>query len=255
MEFQDFSEFYKTISNSELLEILNNSDSYQPIALEAAKRELENRRLTDDDISEAKKVILDNEKRKEERSLARKQIEQKIKLSGDIFIDTINPIQSSPSSVEKKIRIVTIVFSIIFFVALIKNFKYLVDYLNDFNRYPILTTWTIFPFVILPVALITFWKRKTIGWVLFVIYLTFSLVETAIQLVQLISLKNKFSGFEKLFPTPAVTPILLELLFFGGSIYFLCQAEIKDIYSISKQTVAKALVMTSILTFLIYFFI
>ena len=50
----DFSEYYKTISNSELLTILDNPGDYQTLAVEAAKQEFSYRQLSDEEIQPAK---------------------------------------------------------------------------------------------------------------------------------------------------------------------------------------------------------
>jgi hypothetical protein len=43
----NFSEYYKTISNSELLQIVENPHDYQPNAVEAAKHEFAARQLSE----------------------------------------------------------------------------------------------------------------------------------------------------------------------------------------------------------------
>jgi hypothetical protein len=53
-----FTEYYKTITNLELLEILENPDDYQPSAIEAAKNEISSRQLSDTEISEAKESLI-----------------------------------------------------------------------------------------------------------------------------------------------------------------------------------------------------
>ena len=46
----DFVEYYKTISNKELLSFLENAADYQPIAMESAKNEFANRQLSETEI-------------------------------------------------------------------------------------------------------------------------------------------------------------------------------------------------------------
>ena len=73
----DFSEYYKTISNTELLSILDNPDGYQPLAIEAAKKEFSNRQLTDLDIKEAKESLIAKQIQIEKQKQKVKAIEKK----------------------------------------------------------------------------------------------------------------------------------------------------------------------------------
>ena len=62
-----FTERYKQATNTELLRIIENSDGYQPLAVETAKKELDSRKLTDSELYSAK----------EELSFERQDYEQK----------------------------------------------------------------------------------------------------------------------------------------------------------------------------------
>jgi len=72
----DFSEFYKSISNTELLSILDNSGDYQPLAVEAAKKEFFMRQLSETEIKEARKPIIAKQIQKEKQREKVKAIAQ-----------------------------------------------------------------------------------------------------------------------------------------------------------------------------------
>ena len=55
-----FEERYKTLDLIELLRILDRAEEYQPIALEAAKKELDSRNPAQEELHQAK-IILANE--------------------------------------------------------------------------------------------------------------------------------------------------------------------------------------------------
>lgn len=59
MRSDNFSEYYKTITNSELLDILEHPENYQLAAIEAAKKEFENRQLSEEEIEKAKQLLLE----------------------------------------------------------------------------------------------------------------------------------------------------------------------------------------------------
>ena len=52
-----FTERYKTLSNTDLLKIIDNGADYQPLAVETAYTELENRKLAPEVLENAKAEI------------------------------------------------------------------------------------------------------------------------------------------------------------------------------------------------------
>lgn len=64
----DFGKYYKTISNTELLGILENPGDYQTAAVEAAKKEFSDRQLSDTEIEEAKKTLEAKQLQKEKQA-------------------------------------------------------------------------------------------------------------------------------------------------------------------------------------------
>ena len=50
----DFTEKFKTYSNTELLKIIDNPDLYQPLAVETANSIIASRQLTDQEFANAK---------------------------------------------------------------------------------------------------------------------------------------------------------------------------------------------------------
>ncbi|MEO8403605.1 MAG: hypothetical protein ABI480_03385, partial [Chitinophagaceae bacterium] len=63
----DFSYYYKTISDADLLSILENPDDYQPEAIEAAKNELITRQLPDTVVNEVKESFKAKQVQKEKK--------------------------------------------------------------------------------------------------------------------------------------------------------------------------------------------
>ena len=111
-----FSKYYITISDIELLSILDHPEDYQPLAVEAAKEEFANRQLSSTEIQEARQQLIAKQTQKEKEREKVKAVETKIKAAGYTFIDTINPVQSGLPSTEKTIRLIVIIFGGIFFV-------------------------------------------------------------------------------------------------------------------------------------------
>ena len=97
----DFSEYYKTISNTELLSILENPNDYQPFAIEAAKKEFVSRQLPDTEIQNARQILAANQAQREVKREKIKVVETKIKAAGETLIETINPAWNDLSAMFK----------------------------------------------------------------------------------------------------------------------------------------------------------
>ncbi len=246
----NFTEYYKTISDTELLSILDKPEDYQPLAVQAAKNELANRQLSEAQIQDARQPLIAKQIQKEKEREKVKAIESRIKDAGHTFIDTINPIQSGIASTEKTIRLVVILFGGIFLYQLFKDFRTHLAYLRDIPRFPLDSSLYLLPLILLPVAIFTFWRRKTIGWTLLTIFLTYSAVGAMWLLFQSLTWKPYgFSGLDNLFQGPSPTTYIVQLLFLFGTLYVLCKPTIREVFSISKQKMSIIICITGVITF------
>ena len=253
INLNDFGEYYKTISNTELLIILENPDDYQPIAVEAAKKEFTNRQLSDIEITEAKQPFLIKKLREDKQKEKIKSIEAKVKNTGTTIIDTLNPIQEGVTSTEKIIRFIVIVFSGIFLYQLITGFGMIRAYVKDIPQFPFESSLFLFPFIIIPIAIIIFWKRKTMGWILLTIFLTFSVVAALWGLFFSITWKPSGSGFDSLFPKPSPFTYIVQLIFLGGTQYVICKQKIREIFNINEEKMLMAIGVTGVVTFFLIY--
>ncbi len=245
-----FSEYYKTISNTELLSILDNLEDYQQSAIDAAKAEFKNRQLSDIEIQEARKQLISTQLQREKERQKIIAVENKIITAGHTFIDTINPIQSGIPSPEKTIRFIVIVFGSIFLYQLIKDWKTSLAYVRGIPRFPFESILYIFPQILLLVATVAFWRRKTLGWILLMIFLTFSCVLAAGLLFQSFTLES--NGFN-LFPKPSPTIYIIQLIFLVGTMYILCKTSIRDVFSISNQKMYSAICISGVATLVLMY--
>jgi len=250
----NFSEYYKTISATELLSILDNPDDYQALAVEAARVEFSNRQLSDTEIQEARQPLIAKQIQKEKEWEKIKAVETKIKTARHTFIDTINPIQSGTPSTEKTIRLIVIIFGGIFLYQFIKNFRTHLAYVKDIPRFPFESIIYLLPQILLPVATIAFWKRKTFGWILLSVFLTFSAVGAMWLLFQSFNWKpSGFGGLDNLFPRPSPTSYVIQVLFLIGTLYVLCKTNIREVFSIDKQKMAATIGIAGLGTFVLMF--
>jgi len=250
----NFSEYYKSISDTELLGILDNPGDYQPLAVEAAKEELANRQLSDTEIQEARQPIIAKQTQKEKEREKVKEVETKIKVAGHAFIDTINPIQSGIPSTEKTIRLIVIVFAGLFLYQVISDFRMLSLMLKDISRFDTSSFFYFIPFVIIPTATIFFWMRKTFGWLLLVFFVIYSVVGIFWMFLENFGRTSSgLTGFDNLFPSPSPISNVIQLIFFGGTLYILCKPTIKEVFKIENQKMVATLVISGLLTIFLMF--
>ncbi len=252
----NFSEYYKTISDTELLNILDNPANYQPLAVEAAKEEFANRQLSDTETQEARQPLVAKQAQKEKDREKVKAVETKIKAAGHTFIDTINPIQSGIPSTEKTIRLIVIIFGGLFLYQIISDLKMLTLMLKDITRFDTSSFFYFLPIVIIPTATILFWRQKTLGWILLVFFLTYSAVGILWMFIKSLSRNSSgLTAFDNLFPTPSLIAYIIQLLFFGSILYVLCKPNIKDRFKIEPQKMIVTIVISGLLTFFLIFVI
>jgi len=111
MEKHNFGEYYRTISNAELVSVLDNPSGYQPQAIEAAKDEFSARLLSEEEISIARQEILVKQFSNEKQSRKLKDIEEGVKGVGLKVFESINPLDSEVSPIQRRIRLICIAFT------------------------------------------------------------------------------------------------------------------------------------------------
>jgi len=253
---EDFSKYYQSISDTELLEILDNPQDYQPAALEAAKAEFASRQLTELAIEEARLPLIAQKRNQEKERAQLKAVETKIKAARNRFFDTINPIQSGIPSVEKTIRFIVIVFGGLFLFESLRGFRSIGGYIHDFSNFPIETTIILLPQLLLGIAVFLFWRRKSIGWTLLTVFLSISLMFVIWGIYNTITWKP--SGISHLDIAFAPTPIsthIVQLVFLASSIYVLARPAIREKFAISKDHMVATIGIPGLGAFILMYFV
>lgn len=252
MTINDFSKYYLTISDTELLSILDNPSGYESLAIEAAKKEFSRRQLSEVEINSAKEKLIEIQTDKENRKKKVKKIADNFKNTKETIFDNLNPIQKGTPSAAKTIRVIVMIFSALFLYQFIINFKSIPVYLKDFSRFPFETVLFFFPFIFIVVVIVTFWKRKPIGWILLSIFLTYAFVCAFLFLITSFN-RNNYNDtvIDTLFPRQGITTYLFQLLFLAATMYVICKQNIRQVYSISKRKMAVTIGVTALLTLIV----
>ena len=181
----EFTERFKSKSNVELLNILDNPAEFQKLAVEAASSEISDRKL----------------------SLA---------------------------------------FLCIWTYQLFKNFA-LIQYIftSGDSGWDFSLVMFFLPIMYLPLMTFLFWKKKSTGWILLSIYLTYSAINIIGLLIM--SINSEPSGIpalDSLFPTTPAVTYVLTLIFYCGTIWTISKEHIRDIFEVTNRTMYMAIGIT-----------
>lgn len=248
----DFTEYYKTISDSELLAILENRQDYQPAAIEAAQKEFLNRQLPEEAINNAKAELAEKKIKTDQQKEKIKTIERALKSKGNTLLETLNPIQTGIPTTEKIIRFVAVVLSFIFLYTIVSHYGMIKAYISDIPRFPYQSFLFLFPLAVQLVAIITFWKKHRAGWILLTIYLTFSIVTTLWLLYFIITWEpSGFAVVDNIFLKPPLTETIIRLLFLVGTLVVICRLKLREVFSVNDQKMVLTIGATSIISFFV----
>jgi len=219
---KDFIDYYKKISNEELLAVLDNPKDYETVALKIAELEFLSRQLTEEEIIIARQPQIKNQLLRGKREQKALSIENQIKNTDSTVL----------THLDKSLLVFIILFFLVAIFQIASNYNLLkYSIILDLKRSPLLTFVIAFPIIILPIALIVFWNRKRIGWILFAVYLTFCATDSILVLVQSFTIDS-----------------IIRCLFFIGALLFICKQNILDVYSINRKKKDTTIIATLFLT-------
>lgn len=246
----EFTERYKELTNEELLDILANASSYQPIAVKTAKNELLTRGIQDDQLDE---LIVQNKKETEQKQKFQQQRKKAQKAEMKAFFDPINPFLKGLELHERQIRVLSWIFIALAIYTLYNNFSLMGLYFEDmFNGeiglYSIEDLLEIFAIVI---GAILFWKRMKFGWVLTTFYISCIIGSFVLSLIHTMTGSiHKFNKMIDDFMT-ADTSLILSLMLLVTSFivvfYILLKRNVRITFSIKSAEAKLTLFIAFIL--------
>ncbi|GAB6122251.1 hypothetical protein [Dysgonomonas termitidis] len=237
------SEVYKTYSTTALMRIIENPGDYRPEAVKTAQDELRTRNLTPADIDKARAELEAEQQELAAKKERRDEIKNTLKEKGSGIMDYINPIQDDADDTRKSPRLINtiaIIFMAIALLQIVTQFDLITGLFQD-TRWDFSVVIFLFPVIVTPLAAILFWMKKTAGWILLSIYLSFALMGL---------LWMFFISYDPTF--------LIGSLFFSGTLWTISQERIRSVFKISTDTmyisiIASILIVGAILG--AYFFI
>lgn len=256
-DFDDFERYYKSLSDRQIIEILrDNPDRYQQAALLSAKKEFDRRRLNEKKIElEVKETSHETEPHKN-KSLFENEKISRVYSKAEEIVDLLQPFQEEKPGSERLIN----VFSIIWGAA---GLYYLYNIAIDINRVfdefffsPVYYTFAILVPAIIISTSILFWKRKQIGWILFVLLTLFSIPPQIKSIILFIDFNNQTDGLGKyaLRYSINLATTILSLIFYGFTLNVVYRKDFTNIYRISKNKKEAALAFGILLSLLLFLF-
>lgn len=122
MDF-DFDEYYKELTNTDLFAILDNAEAYQPLAVEAATKELNLRQLSPIQIEEARLPQLAAKLQKEEKVEKARVLREKMQTAGESIFSSVKQTDTKEDIINKIILWLVIVYCVYFLTSLPAFFR------------------------------------------------------------------------------------------------------------------------------------
>jgi hypothetical protein len=230
-----FNEKYKTLSITQLLEVIDTPDNYQPAAISAAEDELIARNVSIAEMVEARAENGIRNAEKAAKSEKIKAFEDMVVNAASSVIETISPVQKTPASLTRVTLLISIVFALLGLFRLYTFYdesRYL--FADNYRKVLNFTLPALFEALYLLGTAFLFWKRKKWGWIFLVIYLFFAPVGAFILFV--VELWRSF------FPFSASAGLMREYtrsalfggLFYGCCIWFVYKRNVREVYKIDK---------------------
>ena len=237
---KDFAERYKTISNAELLDILQRPTGYQLIAIQAAKDEFAARQLSEQDIVDAKQALHDKQLQKGKQDENLQRIKAKLNDAGDLLYDNLKPDQESAPTSKKIIIFLSIGFSLLTIYEFKIFYPIIKDLMSGYDHFGFGYTLFLFPILILLCGTLLFCFRKQSGWVILGLYCSASVVAELWSLYNFFSFEFNQSRFA--IYRPSASAPIVSLLIYGATLLVFCRQDIKEIYRIDRQNMISTLV-------------
>lgn len=221
-----FEERYKEYDLIELLRILNQVENYQVEAVEAAKKELNSRNISEIEKEEAFKQI----DIKKNSHPIKKIASAKFKEFNDIVI-------SKKSSNKKLLKSLIISFLAITLGSLIIEWDFLYFmFFSQSAEWDFSVIISLFPITFLIVGSIGLLYRKSFGWNLLVLFSANSVVNNLIFFFNSIFYVNENDFFNSFIELPPSASYLIRLLIYGFALFGLTKQVIRRFYSVQKKT-------------------
>ncbi len=219
-----FTDIYKKLPTSRLLEIIENRKDYQALALETAQLELASRQDIEQAKAELNKKNIEAQKKLADANQKNKELANKALKA----IEYTNPF--AEKSPEKSIVIICIILLLAFLFKTGENFNKVVSAFRDITKGDFSVYWFLLEYLYLPITILFFWFKTRTGWMMLLIWLIYQSMLNCFSLYvcyQFSNISDEYTGF---MPIPGVSQCLFQLAFHGSLLYFICKPNVKALF-------------------------
>jgi hypothetical protein len=239
MPDNSFIERFKRLEPIDLVTILNTAEDYRPEAVDAARKELESRQLTEEQMSQVKSMYDERINASQPRNEKWHQLKEK----AEGIAHELSPVQFGPQSQVKYIRSITVFAGVYFLFMLYQHSWFLEHYFGD-NALDF--DWAVaeltIPLVWLLIAAILFGLKRKAGWVLMFAYFIKAAIGSVVFAVY----------FER---SSSIAQSLVIALIFGAAAYTIARNDLREVFNVNKTVMGSALVLGVIAALLPFIFL
>jgi hypothetical protein len=227
MPDNSFIERFKRLEPIDLVTILNTATDYRPEAVDAARKELESRQLTEQQLSQVQQTYDERINASQPRNEKWHQVKEK----AETIAHELSPVQFGPQSQVKYIRSITVFAGVYFLFTLYQHSWFLESY---FGENALDLDWGVaevaLPLVWLLIAGILFGLKLKAGWVLMFAYFVKAATGSVVFAVY----------FEM---SHSIAQSLLISLIFGGAAYTMARNDLREVFKVNKTVMGNALAL------------
>ena len=239
----EFEERFKKLDNRKLLKVLEDADSYQPIAVEAARLELSKREVSESEIQLVRDQVSQRKAKIAKRHEKVNILEDKAKAIGTEFLETVSPIQKEPQTIDRKINVIAIVFGLLAIYMVFKELKYLFTF--GLGRLDLGGGLNLILPIVLMIGTLLFWKRNKIGWILTCFIFVVNIIVAVIMLrlnwdwKSIITSIGDSSGNIQVDSIDHLNPtaFLYHIVIFVASLWVICKDDVRKEFQVDVKTV------------------
>lgn len=248
----EFADYYKTISTSELLDIVENPQNYQQVAVLAAQTEIASRNLNEEEMSAVYDEL--NQKKETAKILLKEKQEsrdKKIQTAKKLF-DQISPGKDGLSPAEKAIRRIVLIFCFFITYWVIANFAMVSIFIQSFFDNPLESLLYLFPIIFIIMGLFLFWRKKPTGWILLCFCFIYDSIPILHQLFDMVTGKteSRIIFFDAFRIDPA--KLFVSLVLYVGTLLLICRTDIRKIFEIEQKKMILAIFVSLIISVALY---
>jgi hypothetical protein len=237
-----YEEKFKSLKDSELIDIVENRGQFDNAAIEAADRELSERGI---EASKSKSSASDN--------APNKFISKITSVAHDVHPSIVRK-----GKYEKIISVMTIFLLLSYLYNLYNNLSFTLFILSD-GLFDIFTFLKIAEIIAFPLFLWLFWNQRKWGWIIFEVLFTSSVFTNIIMLIVGWELTpfwetdNEITTVvDFLFYTPPLYTNVVKILFYFGLLLILFKSQIRDLFNIDMVTIKRVLSFNLLLALVYY---